>query len=339
MELPPPPQDNDPIITQFIPAIGQWKLKETNIKRIDPDISTTFLHNYCRYINITPLEVYQYLIETKGCDVNAKDINSNTPLHFALAYFNPNYGGDNNVLTYLLTHKCVNTKSKNRDGYTLLHQACLYINTLPLDAFKLLIETKGCDVNVRAKHDYTPIHIALELYKNIYNNTTTLMYLLTQRNVNPKVSNQFDYTLLHTACENINELPLDVFKYLIHTLGCDVNALNCHRMTPIQVAFNHFNPTSCDMTTLTYLATQNENVNIIDKKGRTLLHLACLRDLSNSKEDDDSEMGSEYDFDDGFEDPVGWETGTEADTVLSQIVEFIAERYLQQIVVGTTMLK
>jgi hypothetical protein len=55
MNLPPPPQDDDPIITQFKPYYDQWELTDNNINRIGPETGHTILHNYCCYINTTPL--------------------------------------------------------------------------------------------------------------------------------------------------------------------------------------------------------------------------------------------------------------------------------------------
>jgi ankyrin repeat protein len=130
---PLPPQDDDPIITQFRPQDGQWGLTEDNINRIDPETGYTILHNYCEYINTTPFEVYRYLIETKGCDVNVQDNNKDTPLPYALFYFNPNNGSNITILTYLLSQNKFNGNIKGQYGNTILHTACYYINKLPID--------------------------------------------------------------------------------------------------------------------------------------------------------------------------------------------------------------
>jgi len=63
---PPPPQHDDPIITQFKPVNGQRELTDDNVKHIHPKTGETILHNYCRHINTTPIEVWRYLIEVKG---------------------------------------------------------------------------------------------------------------------------------------------------------------------------------------------------------------------------------------------------------------------------------
>jgi len=56
VNLPPPPRDDDPIITQFKPVEGQWELTEDNIKHIDPETGETILLNYSQYIMTTHLQ-------------------------------------------------------------------------------------------------------------------------------------------------------------------------------------------------------------------------------------------------------------------------------------------
>jgi ankyrin repeat protein len=395
---PPPPQDDDLIITQFRPVRGQWELTDENIKRIDPQTGHTILHNYCKYITTIPLEVYQYLIKTKGCDVNAQDKNKeNTPLHYALLAFNPNYGGDITALRYLLTQCNVVANIKNQRGYTLLHVACGNINRLPieifkflietlgcdvneqdcvkdtpirhafyyfdpndggdinaltyllnhknvngnlcgeyndnllhlacdrmnlfpLDIFKLLVETIGCDVNVQNKYNQTPVHRALDSFNsNDRGSIPILSYLINQKGVDANIiRGESGYTLLHTVCENINYFPLDLFKLLIEIKGCDVNAQTYCNETPIHRALDSFNPNhGGDIAILAYLINQDcVNLNIKGKKGYTLLHLACIRNISNTWD--------------------SVEQNAECDTVLSQIVEAIAERCIQQVLDETT---
>jgi hypothetical protein len=201
MNLPPPLQDNDPIITQFRPVIGQWELNDDNIKRIDPETGETILHNYYAHVNTTPLEVYRYLIEVKGCDVNAQDNNKDTPFHKALEYFEPRNGGDITVLHYLLSQEGFNRDIKGWNGYTILHTACININYLPLDSFKVLIETRGFDVNAQGDDNDTPVHLAFRAFNPHHGgDITVLAYLINQKNLNVNITNRNDHTLLHLAC-------------------------------------------------------------------------------------------------------------------------------------------
>jgi ankyrin repeat protein len=269
----PPPQDDDPIITQFTPEYGQWELNDENIKPIDPQIGETILHNYCCYTNTTPLEVYRYLIETKGCDVNVQNKYNDTSIHLALFYFDPNDGGDINVLMYLLTQTNINVNIKGGNGGTILHYACQNINKLPLDVFQLLIETMGCDVNGQDNNKDTPLHLALCNFNPNDGDITILTYLIHKNYVDVHIRSQNGYTLLLWACEKINKLPLDVFKVLIETHDADVDVQNHYQDTPLHNALCYFDPNDGgDINVLTYLLTQ---MNTKSKYGYTLLHYAC----------------------------------------------------------------
>ena len=206
MDLPqPPPHGSDPIITQFKPVRNQWELTEDNIKRTDPETGRTILHNYCQHIKTTPLGVYRYLIETQGCDVNVQNKYNNTPIQRALFYFDPRTGGDITVLTYLLNQNSVNLNIKGRSGHTLLHYACEQINYLPLEIFKMLIETMGCDVNAQDNDKNTPIHCAFQKFdpnQGGGDGITVLLYLLGHEDANVNIKNEKGCNLLHFTCIN-----------------------------------------------------------------------------------------------------------------------------------------
>jgi ankyrin repeat protein len=305
MNRPPPPQDNDPIITQFKPANDQWELNDENIQRIGTQRGETILHNYCQYgINSTPIAVFKFLVETKGCDINAQDKNANTPLHYALIHFNPNNGGDVAVLTYLLNQEGVDANIKGESNFTLLHNACTGINKLPIEIFRCLIETHRFDFNVQDSWGSTPMHSALKLFTSSKGDIAVLTYLLDQEDVNVNILDGDCRTLFHAACGNIRSLPHNIFKLLVEIKGADVNTRDTFGNVPIHTAFLHFKPNAAgDITTLDYLLNQT-NVNAVGKNGRNLLHLACTR---------------------GFTGPWGssiWEI----DTMWARIIEMIAER-------------
>jgi ankyrin repeat protein len=279
IRLPPPPQTDDPIIMQFRPVTNQWELNDENINCIDPETGHTILHNYCRFVHTTPLAVYRYLIETLGCDVNAQDDNSDTPLHIALCHFNSNEGGgDITVLNYLLTQETVNANIRDDDGNTILHYVCKKINIFSLEIFQYLIEKHGADVHVQGGNKNTPLHYALYRFNPPNGGSiTVLMYLLKQKNVDGNIKHKDDDTLLHRACHNIKHLPLDVFKLLIETHGCNINAQANNGDTPLHIALKNFYPNKGgDINVLAYLLSQvNVNGNIKGMYGCNLLHLAC----------------------------------------------------------------
>jgi hypothetical protein len=95
------------------------------------------------------------------------------------------------VLTYLLNQKSVDVNINGEGGFTLLHVACQYINRLPIDVFKLLIEKMGCNVNAWNFYKDTPIHLALNwFYSHEGGDVTILTYLLNQKNVNVNIMGQ-----------------------------------------------------------------------------------------------------------------------------------------------------
>jgi ankyrin repeat protein len=140
------------------------------------------------------------LIGTHGADVNAQDKDKDTPIHRAFRYFDPKKGGIT-VLTYLLSQKGIDGNIKDKSGYTLLHRACISINRLPLDVFKLLIENGGCDVNAQDNDNDTLFHHALELL-NPHNggDITAFASLINQKAFNVNTKGWYGHTLLHSAC-------------------------------------------------------------------------------------------------------------------------------------------
>jgi hypothetical protein len=327
----PPSQADVLMITQFRPVDNdQWELTDDNIKRIDPETGQTILHNYCKYINTTPLEAFKYLIETKGCALDVLDKGNNTPIRYAFLYLKRIATGNNiAVLTYLLSQESVNVNAKGKSGYNLLHYACQSINTVPLEVFMLLIETKSGYINGQKGDTYSPLLFALDSFNpNKGGDINVLTYLINQENVNVHVRGRFGFTLLHHAYININTIPLDIFKALIETHGADVNALDEKNDAPIYHAIRRFSPNKGgDITVLHYLLTkQNVNVNLNGQFGRTLMHFACILDLSGR------EFGGRA-LSLGLVVP-----NAEADNFGSQIVEMIAERCVEHVLDGNTLI-
>jgi len=162
------------------------------------------------------------------------------------------------------------------NGRTILHNYCYHINTTPVEVFKYLLEIKSCGINSYDIFDYTPLYWALlEFQPDKGGEANTLTYLLHHTAVEVKAGSRSGFTLLHKACNNINSLPLSVFKYLIEIKGISVNAQDHASNTPLDHAFLSFLPNTGDINILIYLLRQKDvNVNAKDKYGRTLLHQA-----------------------------------------------------------------
>jgi ankyrin repeat protein len=259
-----PTLDGNPLITQFKSAHDdQWELNDENIKRVDPQSGETILHNYCQFINTTPLSVFKCLVEIYGIDINAQNKAGVTPIYLALQKFDPNHDNNITILTYLLNQNDVDANIKNGLGCTLLHAACLHSDTLPVDIFKLLIETHGADVNVQDNYKNTPLHNAFQPFNpdddGNFGDITALTYLLSQDGIDANITDQHGHTLLHAACLYIDTLPIDIFKHLIEIKGANINLRDDDENTPLHYAFSYFEPTIGDgIAVLAYLLSQDD---------------------------------------------------------------------------------
>jgi ankyrin repeat protein len=160
----------------------------------------TILHWACEKINRLPLEIMKLLIETNGSDVNAQDNYNDTPIHRVLLYFDPGSGGDITMLTYLLSQRGINGNIKGQFDRTLLHDACININRIPLDVFKVLIERHGSDVNAQDKDNHTPLHNAIYCFNSSQGDINVLAYLINQTNTGVNTKYTKGCTLFHSAC-------------------------------------------------------------------------------------------------------------------------------------------
>jgi ankyrin repeat protein len=257
-----------------------YLLSQTNANvNIRGRFGRTLLHWACIDISILPFDVFKYLIEVNRADINILDKNDNFPLFFALRDFKPNRGNTIAVLTYLLYQDSIDINIKGNNGCTLLHLACEYINKLPIHILQHLIETKGADVSALDQTNNTPIHYAIrDFEQDSGGDMAALTYVFGQKNVNVNVQGRSGRTLLHLACLKINKFPIDIFRCLIETQNCDVNARDSNNETPIRFALRSFDPARGDTAVLTCLLNQSGlDVNFIHHDGFTLLHLACLK--------------------------------------------------------------
>jgi ankyrin repeat protein len=240
------------------------------------DDGKALLHHYCAMMYNAPIELFEYLIESLGADINLKDSKRQTPIKIAF----DNFGRTNNVdiLLYLLNQSGIDIEETDQHGYTPLHHACLNINTIPLVVFKQLINVNKA--NIFAKSNLvgaSPPGLALELFQNTSKSLDAIFYLLQQYGVNGNI-NDLDVlpqTILHRACSNIRNLPLAVFQHLIEINQIDITSLNAIRSSPTMYAFSSFRA-GCDVNILYYLLSHNKvNVNHHNSMGKTIMHFVC----------------------------------------------------------------
>jgi hypothetical protein len=261
---------NDPIET-YINEIKNHITHYGNVNHRDAN-GESLMDRYCKIINNVPIEVFQFLVKN-GFDFNHDENqikNDQFALYFALLNFDPQKGSLD-TLIYLLTLPNDNrNKQKFSNGQTLLHCACLLSNNLPLSIFKLLIEElqfdqvlfqktdqilKENNTECNQEHNYhldnfhnSPLHIVFQSFRRLTHDANILLYLLQYPDlIDVNERNMWGNTVIHCACNNIKNVPLEAFQRLISVCGGDLSLKTDQEYTPLHYAFEAFASTDrCD---------------------------------------------------------------------------------------------
>jgi hypothetical protein len=157
------------------------------------------------------------------------------------------------TLKKLITPENVN-HIKDRNGHTLL---CLATTSDKIDIIKWLVNDINCDINLHC-NGHTALCTALS--KGYFD----LFFYFIENNADCKGRNQLN--LLHEAAAKNR---LDIAKILIEK-GADPNQLNNISQTPLTISVLQNNTEMCK-----YLLDNGACANVADRKGNTILHLAC----------------------------------------------------------------
>jgi len=159
---------------------------------------------------------------------------------------------------------------------TILHHYCDKINSTPLPIFKYLIETKGGNINAQDNRCDTPIHHAFRSFNpNKGGDINTLKYLLNLKSIDVKLGGYSRHTILHSASQTVNHLPLDIFQVLIEIKGLDVNCTDSDGNTPLHLLMHPLEGKKLDDShvpkIVEYLIKKGAKINHKNSKANTAL--------------------------------------------------------------------
>ncbi|KAN0141605.1 Ankyrin repeat-containing domain protein [Lactarius tabidus] len=197
-----------------------------------------------------------------GLDVNARDKDGDTPLHFAC------FHGNFKTALVLLDHGA-EVNAQNADGQTPLHrvsQSSDYDNDdNPLVAQLML--KRGADVNSRDKDQATPLHLA-----SYYSKSQTARVLLDY-GAESEAQNADGQTPLHRTSQGLHYRCDDNFRVpqLLLEHGVDVNARDKDQETPL-----HSAAYTSRLETIRVLLGYGADVSAKNIRGHTPLHVVSF---------------------------------------------------------------
>ena len=203
------------------------------------------------------VELVRYLVEEAGCDINAKDNNDSTSLHWACER------NQLEIVKFLTSKSKCNRESPNKFGNLPLHLACCFSGNVKLVRF--LVEEAGCDINAKGNNDYTSLHWACDK-----NQLEIVKFLTSKPECNRESATKLKNLPLHLACGFSGNLEL--VRYLVEQAGCNINAKGNNDYTSL-----HWACEKNQLEIVKFLTSKPEcNREAGDKNSNRPLHIACL---------------------------------------------------------------
>jgi hypothetical protein len=250
-------------------------LQDNNKIPLPPQDMNSLLSNACSNANNITLDVIKYLIDELHADIN--HVSTYTPLALILINQKKQIPPENvsNIVSYLLTFENIDVTHNDMIGGNLLHQAVNF----PIEIVKKLVQKFNLDIYGRTMHSGIPLHCAISSFQSCYSDVNSVLYLLQKmiETNNEKNSTFFDKAF-SLACDNVNNIPLEVFEHLIK-IGVNVNITDYKNDTPIHNAVRNYKK-STDSNIIYYLLKQVVNINHQGGLCQTILSL-CAENIKN----------------------------------------------------------
>lgn len=200
-----------------------------------------------------------YFLEN-GVNINEKDINGRTPLHYA---------GQVEIIKYLIEHGAdVNAKS-NYYGRTPLYYRTQNWERMDnvLELIHCLVEN-GANVNIKDDEGHTPLQCAIEGYEEFGEKIKPIIRYLIEHGADVNTKDNNGKTPLHCATSYGGNL--ENVKYLVEH-GANVNAKDNEGRTPL---YNSRYPIA------KYLVEHGADINARDNNGRTPLNYRVYENVT-----------------------------------------------------------
>jgi len=120
------------------------------------------------------------------------------------------------VFEYLLSRPGIDFTPTDINGDTVLHCACEYASSIPIEAFKLLVDKCDDDViNARDRKKQTPLHHFSEHAWNFDYCMNMFEYLLSRPGIDVTFADINGDTVLHCACRHVSQGSFEWIELLI----------------------------------------------------------------------------------------------------------------------------
>ena len=244
-------------IVQFLFLKQDWYVEAADKNNNRP------LHIACQHSNV---DLVEHLVEVAGCDINAKGQYERSGLHFACL----NQQSGTKVVQFLFSKHEWNFEEADTNGSKPLDLA---LEDCKVDLVKYLVEVAGCDVNAKDQYESSYLHTAFWNEIDYDDGYDIVKFLTLKQECDVEVVDEDGNRILHLACRRGS---VDLVKYLVEVVGCDINAKGQHEKSCLHLAFWNTIEYNDDYDIIKFLFSKQEcDVEVIDEDGNQILHLAC----------------------------------------------------------------